>query len=126
MKLLTKQIEKLLIQQHKKHLPDNTRESKPYCKSDPVVVKYFTPDANATWYILEGTPILDHPACSESDVIPDWYMYGLCDTGQGFREYGDILLSQLQSIRGRLGLPVERDQYYNGTYEDLKNMSKVY
>lgn len=127
MKLLTKQIEKLLIKQHQKHVANQGRDYKPYSNSESVVVKYFTPDANATWWILEGTPIESHPNCSKVLVtdhdgtkIPDWYLYGLCDIGQGVREFGDVLLSQLLSVT------VERDKHYSGTYKDLEAMAKVY
>ena len=133
MKLLTKDIEKKQVTQHKKHVANQGRDYRPYCKSESVVVKYFTPDANATWWILEGTPIESHPNCSkvlildnDGRTIPDWYLYGLCDLGLGFREFGDVLLSDLLSVKGKLGLPVERDKHYSGTYNDLLAMAKVY
>lgn len=71
---------------------------------DPVpVVKWFTPDANATWIITELDP-------DEPDIA-----YGLCDLGLGFPELGYVSLAEVLEVRGRLGLPVERDLYFRTT-----------
>ncbi len=61
------------------------------------VVKLFTPDAAATWLIASADP-------EDPDLL-----FGLCDLGVGFPELGSVLLSEIQSVRGRLGLRVERD-----------------
>ena len=64
------------------------------------VVKLFTPDAQCTWLLSE----LD-PDC------PD-LAFGLCDLGMGCPELGTVLISELESVRGQLGLPVERDRHF--------------
>jgi len=64
------------------------------------VVKLFTPDAGATWLLTELDP--DDP-----DIA-----FGLCDLGVGFPELGSVRISELEAIRGRLGLPVERDRHF--------------
>lgn len=64
------------------------------------VVKLFTPDANATWLISEVDP--DDPD----------RLFGLCDLGLGSPELGYVSLSELRDVRGRLGLPVERDLHF--------------
>ncbi|MDX2136928.1 MAG: DUF2958 domain-containing protein [Chloroflexota bacterium] len=63
------------------------------------VVKYFTPDANWTWY------------ATEFDGIDTFFglVKGL-DT-----ELGYFSLSELESVRGSFGLPVERDLYFEPT-----------
>ncbi|HET6941372.1 MAG TPA: DUF2958 domain-containing protein [Sphingomicrobium sp.] len=61
------------------------------------VVKLFTPDANCTWLLTE----------IDSDD-PD-LAFGLCDLGLGYPELGLVSLAALASVRGRFGLPVERD-----------------
>jgi hypothetical protein len=61
------------------------------------VVKLFTPDANCTWLVSEIDP-------EEPDIA-----FGLCDLGFGFPELGNISIAELRSVRGTLGLPVERD-----------------
>lgn len=61
------------------------------------VVKLFTPDANATWLLTTLDP--------QNDDIA----WGLCDLGVGFPELGYVSLSELRSVRGALGLPIERD-----------------
>ena len=79
----------------------NGRESLENPDFDPApVVKLFTPDAGATWLLTEIDPD-DHD-----------HAFGLCDLGLGMPEIGWVSLSELASVRGRLGLPVERDQYF--------------
>ena len=73
----------------------------------PVAVKFFTPDAQCTWWITEGEQCGD-----------DWHFFGLCDLGLGFPELGYVQLSTLQAVRGRFGLPIERDRHYSGTLAD--------
>jgi hypothetical protein len=68
---------------------------------DPLpVVKLFTPDAGATWLLTEIDPGDDERA------------FGLCDLGLGFPELGYVSLAELSTVRGRLGLPVERDLHF--------------
>ena len=69
----------------------------------PPVVKLFTPDAGATWLLTEIDPD-DHD-----------HAFGLCDLGHGFPELGYVSLAELESVRGRLGLPVERDLHFIAT-----------
>ena len=64
------------------------------------VLKLFTPDAGATWLISE---------CDPDD--PD-RLFGLCDLGAGFPELGYVSLVEIIGVRGRLGLPVERDLHF--------------
>ena len=65
---------------------------------DPApVVKLFTPDAGATWLLTEIDPD-DHD-----------HVFGLCDLGLGMPEIGWVSLGELAAVRGRLGLPIERD-----------------
>lgn len=63
------------------------------------VVKLFTPDAGATWLITEMS--------DDGDTL-----YGLCDLGLGSPEIGYVSLAELSSVRGKLGLPVERDLHW--------------
>ncbi|MBR1240266.1 DUF2958 domain-containing protein [Bradyrhizobium sp. AUGA SZCCT0274] len=66
------------------------------------VVKLFTPDGAATWLISEVDP--DDPD----------RLFGLCDLGQGYPELGYVSLAEISAVRGRLGLPVERDLHFVG------------
>lgn len=68
------------------------------------VVKLFDPCGAATWLISAIEP--DDP-----DIL-----FGLCDLGLGFPELGSVRLSELESVRGRLGLGIERDLYFEGKY----------
>ena len=69
----------------------------------PPVLKLFTPDAVATWLLTEIDP-------DDQDRA-----FGLCDLGHGFPELGYVSLSELQSVRRRLGLAVERDLHFVAT-----------
>ena len=66
------------------------------------VVKLFTPDAGCTWLLSELE--------ADGDTL-----FGLCDLGFGFAEIGYVSLSELLSVRGNIGLPVERDRNWKAT-----------
>ena len=68
------------------------------------IVKLFDPCGAATWLISAIEP--DDP-----DIL-----FGLCDLGLGFPELGSVRLSELESVRGRLGIGIERDLYFEGKY----------
>ena len=72
------------------------------------LVKYFTPDADWTWYATEYNP-------------DEGLFFGLVS---GFEvELGYFSLAELKEIRGRLGLPIERDLYYKPlTLEEIKKL----
>ena len=79
----------------------NGRESLENPDFDPApVVKLFTPDAGATWRL------------TEIDADDHDHAFGLCDLGLGMPEIGWVSLSELATVRGRLGLPVERDLHF--------------
>ena len=77
-----------------------------------VQVKYFTPDSNWTWYASEF---------DGEDIL-----FGLVS---GFEvELGYFSLSELESVRGPYGLPIERDLYFEPKtireLRDYHNQSK--
>ena len=62
-------------------------------------IKFFTPDSNWIWYVTEF---------DGNDIF-----FGLVD---GFeKELGYFSLSELQSVKGPLGLKIERDLYFEPT-----------
>ena len=73
-------------------------------KDHPPVIKLFTPDAQCTWLISEIDP-------SDPDTA-----FGLCDLGFGEPELGYVHLPEILRLRGKLGLPVERDYSFTGEY----------
>jgi hypothetical protein len=81
---------------------------------DPTVyAKFFTPDANWTWYVAEGEEI-------EGDFKFFGFVVGLAS------EWGYFLLSELQSIRGRLRLPIERDLYFTPQpFSQVRNVEGI-
>jgi hypothetical protein len=62
----------------------------------PVICKFFTPDSQWTWYAIE--------------FDGDDTFFGLVDGLEN--ELGYFSLSELESVRGPLGLAVERDLYF--------------
>ena len=76
------------------------------------IVKFFTPDSNWTWYA--------------SEFDGEDQLFGLVS---GFEvELGYFSLSELQSVRGPLGLLVERDLHYEPKTlkELLASYGKIY
>ena len=62
-------------------------------------VKFFTPDSSWTWYATE--------------FDGEEMFFGLV---AGFeKELGYFRLSELEQVRGHLGLPIERDRYFRPT-----------
>ena len=74
---------------------------------DPLCqVKLFTPDANWTWYIIELS--------QEDNSTCYGYVQGLEN------ELGYFSLEEIESVRGALNLPVERDLFF-----ELTKLSKI-
>ena len=95
MKLMTKAIENVLITAHQLVVEQDG------LGDDAIVhAKFFTPDGSWTWYATEYDP--------ETRMF-----FGLVD---GFdKELGYFSLDELESVRGALGLPIERDMYFKPT-----------
>ncbi len=92
---------KLITDEQCAQLLANGRQSIEHDDFDPPpVVRLFTPDAGATWLLTEIDP-------DEHD-----HAFGLCDLGLGCPELGWVSLAELATVRGRLGLPVERDLHF--------------
>lgn len=98
MKLLTKSIRQRLLQNGRirQFLEQDGRAEGDFIP----VVKLFTPDAGCTWLLTEIDP-------DDYDIA-----FGLCDLGMGCPELGSVRISELESVRGKLGLPVERDLHF--------------
>ena len=63
-----------------------------------MIVKFFTPDSNWTWYATEfdGEDTFFGLVCGHETAL------------------GYFSLRELQSVKGPLGLKIERDRYYDG------------
>ncbi|HEV8414176.1 MAG TPA: DUF2958 domain-containing protein [Bryobacteraceae bacterium] len=97
MKLLTSEIKERLLENGRQQQPvRGTHDEIDFCP----VVKLFTPDAGCTWLLTEIDP-------EDPDIA-----FGLCDLGMGFPELGSVSLTELATVRGGLGLPVERDLHF--------------
>jgi hypothetical protein len=85
--------------------------------SDPqVVAKFFNAGGQGTWFITEGSAVLSdgsEVALSDQkakDMI-DVRFFGLCCIQE--KELGYVMLSDFQNFKGRFGLGIERDMYFN-------------
>jgi hypothetical protein len=81
------------------------------------VVKLFTPDASATWLFTEAEETED------GDIL----LFGLADLGFGTPELGAASLREIEHLRGRLGLAVERDLYWmpNGPLSAYADAARI-
>jgi hypothetical protein len=70
-----------------------------------VYAMLFTPDSGWYWHITEGKPVLD----SKGQEV-DFRFFGLVFGHE--REFGYFLLSELEEVRGPMGLPIERDLHF--------------
>ncbi len=92
MKLLTKEIVQSMPALY-------SQEKNP----DPVTVcKFFNPAGSGTWYVLEG----------RADDTGDCLFFGYV-TGLQENELGYFTLKELESVRVRFGLRIERDLHYS-------------
>ena len=103
-----------------KLLPKEIRETLPplYAQDGKggkaiVYVKFFTPSSSWTWYATEGEPVLD-----ELGKEVDFRFFGLVDGHE--KEFGYFVLSELEEVRGPMGLPIERDLHFKPkTFEEI-------
>ena len=111
MELLTKAIKNKLSRLY-------SNEKKP-ANRVPIVVKFFTPDANWTWYATEADAIVQNPDGTfreeaanydGPDKVDDIQFFGFVKGLEG--ELGYFNLSELKEIRGAFGLPIERDMHF--------------
>lgn len=104
MKLITKEIEKRL-----EKYPLYSQDGKK--KEAIAVAKFFLCVGAWTWFILEAD-------------LQNNLAYGVVISGNGEAEYGYISLTELQGIRTRGGLTIERDISFSPT--PLKDIDNEY
>jgi len=77
-------------------------------ETEPTVyAKFFMPGTGWTWYVTEGS-------AQEDDFLFFGFVVGLES------EFGYFLLFELESVRTKLGLQVERDLYFTeGKFTDV-------
>ena len=95
---------KLLPQEIRKKLPPLYSQDGKGGKA-VVHLKLFTPDSNWSWLITEGSPITN-----DQGVETDFEFFGLVEGH--CKELGYVMLSELETVRGPMGLPIERDLWW--------------
>lgn len=93
MKMLTKELEKKLPKL-------GATDGKPP-EEKKAIVKYFSPVGSATWYGCEYDP---------KERVFFGYVTGLCP---GCDEWGYFSLTELEQVKGPLGIGIERDLYWD-------------
>jgi hypothetical protein len=80
-------------------------------RNGEILVKYFDPCGRYTFYVLEA----------EHGDDGDWMLYGYCVSplGPDCDEYGYASLREIQGVRNRLGLGIERDRNFKGTISQV-------
>ena len=104
MKLLTKEIEKRLIRNYK------INKGKEKTVEHKAVVKLFNPTGLGTWYLTEYNP--------ETKIA-----FGLSCLQE--KELGYVSLDEIQDFKGRFGLGIERDRWFESnklTLEECRNL----
>ena len=93
---------KLLTEALKKKIPAlySTTTELPSNEHGVFVCKFFDPCGSWTWYVLEGS----------EEENGDWRFYGLVDGHE--KEWGYFMLSDLEKVKGPLGIGIERDLYF--------------
>ena len=93
----------LLTKELKKALPPLYSQDGKKPEDVKIVVKFFTPWTNWTWYATEG---------EYNEEEHTWLFFGLV-RGQE-TELGYFTLAQLESVSGPVGLKIERDRHFSG------------
>jgi len=73
-----------------------------------IIVKFFTPWSNWSWFATEGSKQPDG----------DWQFFGMVHGHE--KELGYFNLSELESIKGAFGLKIERDRGFKGHLSDVQ------
>lgn len=73
-------------------------------------VKFFTPDGSWTWYASEGSYVDENGYFDTDKEKVDYLFFGLV-IGLEI-EVGYFSEFELSQVRGALGLPIERDLYF--------------
>ena len=100
MKLLTKEI--------LKKFPKIGETSEKKAEDVPIIAKFFLPGGSAVWYATEYDP-----ETGEMFGFADMFYKSECG------ELGYFDFNEIQTVRGRFGLKVERDMYFEGTLAEV-------
>ena len=97
---------KLLTAEIKKKLPKLYSTENVAAEDKVAVCNFFDPSGRFTFYAVEGSPEGD-------DFI--FFGYTVSPLGPDCDEWGNASLKELESVRGRFGLGIERDLHFPPT-----------
>lgn len=96
---------KLLTKQMRKEMPPlRATESIP-TEDKKLLVKFFCPWNQWTWFAIEGEPQID-----DGGAEWDYHFFGYVIGHE--KEWGYFSLRELEDVRGPMGLKIERDLYW--------------
>ena len=97
----------LMTEELKKTIPKMYSSEDTKLEEKIVYAKFFTPDSNWTWFILEWD--------SEDTFFAMVHGHE--------KELGYVSLTELEEIRGPMGLKIERDEHFTPTrYGDIEEL----
>lgn len=98
----------LMTKKLKEIIPEMYSSEDTKLEDKTVYAKFFTPDSNWTWWVLEY---------DKEDRILFYMVHG------HEKELGYVSLSELESVRYPLGLKIERDLHFTPTrYGDIEEL----
>lgn len=89
--------------------------SQEHVTNKKAVVKFFTPDSNWAWYVIEGSPVDSQGIMQQTanEDTEDFLFFGMV---HGFeKELGYFSLAELATAKGPAGLAIERDIFFEPT-----------
>jgi hypothetical protein len=89
---------KIVTEEFKELFKDYPLYSQEHERDPLVICKLFNPCGSATWFLLEYDPV---------EKIAFGYVVGLAEN-----ELGYISLTEVESIKGPLGIGIEQDLYF--------------
>ena len=97
----------LMTEELKKTIPKMYSSEDTKLEDKIVYAKLFTPDSNWTWFILEW---------DGGDTL-----FAMVHGHE--KELGNVSLSELESVRGPMGLKIERDMHFTPTkYSEIEEL----
>lgn len=77
----------------------------------PIIAKFFIASSSATWYATEYNPDTNE-------------MFGFAEILPGCGELGYFNFNEIKDLRGKFGLGLERDLYFNATLREVIDGTK--
>ena len=108
MLLLTKEIKERLVKNHNEN--EQLRKEMKEPKRNKAVVKLFNPVGRGFWFLTELDPATN--IAWGGAKITDW-------------DLGTISMTEIENVKGPLGLGIERDKYFESNKYTLEECAEL-